>query len=189
MKSGCWENSLRYSDPDAIQIILQIPKAKGADCPSPEGLVAFGIYSFMACVYNLEGTQLEVVTSFSVNRSWRSMKVTFLSDPEKQCLWFCLSIVPLQLVWIREPCGTHCPDTGLLAALVLTVQPSTFSCPPLDPLFVELTLRQRHINQALQSCCAILNMECGFGMTLKQLWKHTHFLKGERLKGVFQGSV
>lgn len=61
-------------------------KEKELGLPSPRVLMTFGIYCFMVCVYNLERTGLEVVTSFSVNRSWRSMKVTFLSDPKKQCL-------------------------------------------------------------------------------------------------------
>lgn len=87
-KVGGWENALRYSDPDAIQIVLQIWKGKGEGFTHPQGLMAFGIYYFMVCVYNLERTGFEVVTSYSVNRSWRSMKVTFLSDPKKQRLWF-----------------------------------------------------------------------------------------------------
>lgn len=84
IKSGGWENSLRYSDPDEIQIILQIQKGKGS--PSCKVPVAFGIDYFMVFAYSLERAGLEVVTSFSINRGWRSMKVIFLSDPKKQCL-------------------------------------------------------------------------------------------------------
>lgn len=118
IKSGGWKNSLRYSDPDAIQIILQIWKGKGERFTHPKPLWHLA-YCCMACVCNWGRTGFDVVTFCSVNRSWRSMKVIFLSDPEIWVSDFPLSVVSWQLFSIREPCGAHHSIPGLTAALVL----------------------------------------------------------------------
>lgn len=181
IKSGGWESSPRYCDPDAIQIVLLIWKGKGP--PSPGVLVAFAVYCFMACVCHLGRTGLEAVTSVSVNRSWRAMKGTFLSDPQKQCLGSYLSFVSLQLFPIRGLRSIHCPVTELMVALVLQAQPHAFSAflwvrPALCGADVEI-VSDKSGETILPGCLLEYRVRL-FDMSLKKLWRQMPFLKGRR---------
>lgn len=134
----------------------------------------------MVFAYSLERAGLDVVTSFSRNRSWASMKVIFLSDSKKQCLWFPLQYCFFAVFSIRELCGTRHLITGLMVALGLVIQPSAFSCPTSG----HCAWSWRYEIVSEKSVAIILPVpswiECDFGVSLKELWRQIQFLKGER---------
>ena len=90
---------------------------------------------------------------------------------------FPLSVVSWQLFPIRdrEPCGAHHPISGLMAALVLWASLTHFPALRRD----DLEIVSPNLGMTVHDN-AILNIECDFAMSLKELWRQTLLLKGEK---------